>query len=85
MFLPFHTSELRNNYTWDELGAGPVGKPKEVRVKRERFPKQGKISLARPESRADPVFFRGADPPLTEVLLVLSSTTPLRRWETKIH
>jgi len=63
MFLPFHTSELRNNYTWDEPGAGPVGKPKEMRVKRKRFPKQGKISLARPESRADPVFWQGADPP----------------------
>jgi hypothetical protein len=63
MFLPFHTSELRNNYTWDEPGAGPVGKPKERHVKRESFPKLGKINLARPESLADPVSSQGADPP----------------------
>ena len=42
MFLPFHTSELRNSYTWDEPRDGPVGKPKEVRVKRESLPKQGR-------------------------------------------
>jgi hypothetical protein len=63
MFLPFHTSELRNNYTWDELGAGPVGKPKEMHVKRKSFPKLGKISLARPKSLAHPVLPQGADPP----------------------
>jgi hypothetical protein len=63
MFLPFHMLELRNNYTWDEPGAGPVGKPKEMRVKRKNVPKQGKISLARPKRLADPVFSQGTDPP----------------------